>query len=106
MLSTLALFSSSRRFGNTGQLMDRVALELNIEVIDLAGQRIAHYDYEHRNRSDDFEPVMRRVLAHDQIIFATPVYWYAVTPAMKVFMDRLSDYLELPDLLPEGRRLR
>jgi hypothetical protein len=25
---------------------------------------------------------------------------------MKVFLDRISDFLELPDLLPEGRRLR
>jgi hypothetical protein len=25
---------------------------------------------------------------------------------MKLFLDRLSDFLELPDLLPEGRRLR
>ena len=37
MLSTIALFSSSRRGGNTGQLIDRIASELNIEVIDLAG---------------------------------------------------------------------
>src|SRR5271165_6423572 len=49
---------------------------------------------------------MRRVLEHDQIIFATPIYWYSVSPAMKVFLDRISDYLELSDLLPEGRRLR
>jgi multimeric flavodoxin WrbA len=44
------------------------------------------------------------VLAHDQIILATPIYWYAVSAAMKNFLDRLSDLLELPDLLPEGRR--
>ncbi len=106
MLSTIALFSSSRRNGNTGQLMDRIATVLDIEVVDLAGQRMSPYDYDHRNRDDDFEPLMRRVLAHDQIIFATPVYWYAVAPAMKVFIDRISDLLDLPDLIPEGRRLR
>jgi multimeric flavodoxin WrbA len=106
MLSTIALFSSSRRHGNTGQLIDRVASELNIEVVDLARQRMSPYDYEHLNRNDDFEPLMSRVLAHDQIIFATPIYWYAVSPAMKVFLDRISDLLELPDLLSEGRRLR
>jgi len=87
-------------------LIDRIARELNIEVVDLASQRMSSYDYEHRNRNDDFEPLMRRVLAHDQIVFATPIYWYAVSPAMKVFLDRISDLLELPDLLPEGRRLR
>jgi len=106
MLSTIALFSSSRRRGNTGQLLDRVASELNIEIVDLGGLRISPYDYEHRNRDDDFEPIMKRMLAHDQILFATPIYWYASSPAMKVFLDRLSDFLELPDLLPEGRRLR
>jgi hypothetical protein len=39
MLGAIALFSSSRRRGNTGKLIDRIALELNIEVVDLAGQR-------------------------------------------------------------------
>lgn len=106
MLSAIALFSSSRRHGNTGQLIDRIALELNIEVVNLNNLRISSFDYEHLNRNDDFEPLMRRVLEHDQIIFATPIYWYAASPAMKIFLDRISDLLELPDLLPEGRRLR
>ncbi len=60
MLSTIALFSSSRRRGNTGQLIDRIALELNIEVVDLASQRISSYDYEHLNRADDFESLDSR----------------------------------------------
>src|ERR1017187_1368681 len=101
MHSTIALFSSSRRNGNTGQLVDRIAMELNIEVVNLDNLRISSFDYEHRNRNDDFESIMKRVLGHDQIIFATPVYWYSVSPAMKVFLDRLSDFLELPDLLAE-----
>jgi multimeric flavodoxin WrbA len=106
MLSTIALFSSARRHGNTGQLIDRIALELKIEVVNLDTLRISSFDYEHRNRNDDFEPLMQRVLGHHQIIFCTPVYWYSVSPAMKVFLDRLSDFLEVPDLLAEGRRLR
>jgi multimeric flavodoxin WrbA len=106
MRSTIALLSSSRRLGNTGQLLDRIALELNIEVVDLTSLRMTSFDYDHLNRNDDFEPLMKHVLAHDQIIFATPIYWYAVSPAMKVFLDRISDLLELPDLLSEGRRLR
>lgn len=106
MPDAIALFASSRRHGNTGQLIDRIAQELDIEVVDLADQRISAYDYEHRNRSDDFEPLMKRVLAFDQILFATPVYWYAVSPPMKVFLDRISDFLDLPELLDDGRRLR
>jgi multimeric flavodoxin WrbA len=106
MPSAIALFSSSRRNGNTGQLIDRIAKELGIEVVDLTLKNISAYDYEHRNRDDDFEALMKRVLAFDQIVFATPVYCYAVSPAMKVFLDRISDFLDLPDLLNEGRRLR
>ncbi len=86
--------------------MDRIATELDIEVVDLATLSMSAYDYEHRNRDDDFEPLMTRVLSFDQLIFATPVYWYSVSPPMKVFLDRISDLLDLPDLLAEGRRLR
>jgi len=106
MPNAIALFSSSRRNGNTGQFVDRIATNLKIEVVDLTSLRISPYDYEHRNRNDDFEPLMKRVLEFDQLLLATPVYWYSVAPAMKVFLDRISDFLELPDLLNEGRRLR
>lgn len=106
LANTIALFSSSRRNGNTGQWMDCIARELDIEVVDLATKNISAYDYEHRNRGDDFEPLMERILEFDQIIFASPVYWYAVSPALKIFLDRISDFLDLPDLLDGGRRLR
>ncbi len=106
MRSTIAVFASSRRHGNTGRLMDRIAADLGITVVDLGKKRIAPYDYEHRHRRDDFEPLMTQLLDHEQIIFASPVYWYAVAPAMKIFLDRISDYLDLPDLLEQGRRLR
>jgi multimeric flavodoxin WrbA len=52
MPNAIAMFSSSRRNGNTGQLLDRIAKELDIEIVDF-----------------------------DQIVFATPVCWYAVSPA-------------------------
>lgn len=106
MLNTMAIFSSSRRNGNTGRFIDRIAGDLGIEVIDLSSLRMSSYDYDHANRNDDFEPLMDRVLSRQQVIFATPIYWYAPSPAMKVFLDRISDFLELPDLLPRGRRLR
>ncbi len=106
-MTAIALFSSSRRHGNTGQLIDRIAAELGgMEVVDLSRLRMSPYDYDHRNRDDEFEPLIQRVADHDQILFATPIYWYAVSPAMKVFLDRITDLLELPDLLECGRRLR
>jgi NAD(P)H-dependent FMN reductase len=106
MPSTIALFASSRRHGNTGRLIDQVAEELRIEVVDLGALRLSAFDYGHRNRDDDFEPLIARVLDFDQLIFASPVYWYSVSPPMKVFLDRLSDLLDIEELLPQGRRLR
>ena len=86
--------------------MDRVASDLKIEVIDLAKRELSGFDYEHKNRGDGFEPLLDYVLDFEQIIFASPVYWYAMSPPMKIFIDRISDLLELPDLLAKGRRLR
>ena len=106
MNSTIILFASSRRNGNTGQLTDAVASELGLDVIDLGELDISPFDYEHRNRGDDFEPLMEKVLSAENIVFASPVYWYSVAPPMKIFIDRISDYLDLPDLLDKGRRLR
>ncbi len=105
MPTTIALFSSGRRNGNTGRLIDRIAGELQIEVVDLAERSIAPFDYEHQNRDDDFESLIRHVVDFDQIIFASPVYWYSVAGPMKVLIDRLSDLLEVPQLLELGQAL-
>lgn len=77
MPKTIALFGSSRRGGNTGRFMDHIAELSGIEVVDLGELNISAYDYSHRNRGDDFEGLMSRVLDFDNIIIASPVYWYA-----------------------------
>jgi len=102
----IALFASARRHGNTGAFMDRIAVELDIEVVDLGALNIAPYDYAHSHRSDDFEPLFRRVLDFERLIFASPVYCYAVAPPMKAFFDRIVDFLDLPELRDDARRLR
>lgn len=106
MKSTIAVFASARRHGNTGKLMDSVAQALNIEVIDLSQKTISPYDYEANNLEDDFIPTFKTLLEYEQIIFASPVYWYAVSAQMKVFIDRISDVLNIETLKPLGRELR
>lgn len=104
--SAIALFSSGRRHGNTGRLVDAIAAGANMDVVDLAPLDIAPYDYEHSHRDDDFEPLVRHVLDFPRIVLATPVYWYGPNGPMKIFLDRVCDLLDLPDLRPLGRRLR
>ena len=50
--------------------------------------------------------MMTRILDCRHLVFASPIYWYAVTPVMKRFIDRLTDYLDIPDLRDQGRKLR
>lgn len=106
MKNTIALFASSRRHGNTGQLLDRIANELGIEIIDLNNYSFSDFDYEYKNKDDDFYALFNKVLAYDHIIFASPVYWYAVSSPMKRFLDRISDFLTFDELLDKGRQLR
>ena len=106
MKNTIAVFASSRRNGNTGKFMDWIADELGIEVVDLAEKAISPYDYDHTNIDDDFIPLMRKLLQYENIIFATPVYWYGPSAQMKVFIDRTSDFLDVDALKDIGRQLR
>jgi len=106
MNPTKIVFASSRRRGNTGQLADLIAEKLSVELVDLGSKNISEFDYAHLNRADDFEPLMASLLDCENLIFASPIYWYSVAPRMKIFLDRISDYLDVPDLLAEGRRLR
>ena len=106
MNSAIAIIGSSRRNGNTGKLIDLISRELNIEVIDLNTKYITPFDYEHKNFDDDFLPTMNHILNFNNIIFASPVYWYSMSAQMKVFIDRMSDFLSLEELKDIGRQLR
>ena len=106
MKKTVAIIGSSRRDGNTGKLIDWIAEELDIEVIDLCLEEISPYDYEHKNINDDFLSLMNRLMSYDNIIFASPVYWFSMSAQMKVLIDRISDFLSVEGLKEQGRQLR
>ncbi len=106
MNKTIAVIGSSRRNGNTGKLIDLIAKELNIEVIDLSLKNISPFDYEHKNADDDFMPLMNHLLKYDNIIFVSPVYWFSMSAQMKVFIDRMSDFLSIEELNSKGKELR
>lgn len=106
MTTSIVLFSSSRKNGNTRQLINDLNQHTHITTIDLSNYRFSDYDYDHQNLDDDFLPLVRRVLAYDNIIFASPVYWYSTTPTMKRFLDRITDLLDVPELKETGKELR
>lgn len=101
----IIILGTSRPDGDTARVVTNLAEQTGWEVVSLSDYRISNYDYEHENRNDNYLPLMRRIIRnHDTLIFATPVYWYAMSGTMKVFLDRLTDLLTIEKEL--GRRLR
>ena len=85
------ILGSARKNGNTTKIVDEIAKESGIDVIDLNDYNISHYDYESKNREDDFLPLIRRILEeYDTLIFATPVYWYNMSGIMTVSYTHLT----------------
>lgn len=106
MNSMVAIFSSARRNSNTLQLLQELQRLQSIDIIFLDDYRIAAYDYQHSNSGDQFHSILDHLLAYDDIIFASPVYWSSVTPQMKAFYDRFTDLLEVESYKQKGRQLR
>ena len=99
------IMGSARKDGDTLQLVRSLERRCAWAVVDLNDYQIGYYDYEHRNKDDDYLPLMRRIISDfDVFVFVTPVYWYSMSGIMKVFFDRLSDLLTIEKEL--GRKLR
>ena len=99
------IVGSSRNIGNTSKITEAISNQFNIDVINLNNYQFSYYDYESKNREDDFLLLMRTIISnYDTLIFATPIYWYSMSGIMKVFFDRFSDLIRIEK--PIGRQLR
>lgn len=104
-LKAVIILGSARKNGETQKVVDELVRLSGWETIDLLDYDISHFDYEHRNRNDNFIGLMQKITEHyDVLVFATPVYWYAMSGVMKVFFDRLTDLLRIEKEM--GRKLR
>lgn len=102
---TVIILGSARSDGNTRAVVNFLVENTDFDLIDLNDYQIGYFDYDNKNRDDDFLPLMRKISANYQrIIFATPVYWYSMSAIMKTFFDRISDLLMWEKNL--GRTLR
>lgn len=96
---------SSRSNGNTNKIVSFVQKETGFDLIDLKSKQIKGFDYHFKNMDDDFLPLMKEIVHKYQvIIFATPVYWYAMSGMMKNFFDRITDCLKIEK--ETGKKLR
>lgn len=92
-MKPLVILGSARPDGETRRAVE-IALPQNADLIVLAQHHLGGYDYAHTNEGDDFLTVVNAMLAREHIVFATPVYWYAMSAPLKIFFDRLTDLLE------------
>jgi multimeric flavodoxin WrbA len=94
MTRPLVILGTSRSDGDTRRAVDAAFGSL-ADSLDLNDYDVSVYDYNHANQNDGFASIMVKVLAADPLIFATPVYWYAMSAQMKTFFDRLSDLINV-----------
>ena len=95
-MKAIIIQGSSRSSGNTRTISDELVNRTNCDLIVLKNHNISYYDYESKNREDDFIPLMKKVINnYDTIIFASPVYWYSMSGILKVFFDRMTDLVTI-----------
>lgn len=105
-MKTIIVYSSSNKQGNTADACKKYITQYGADSLYLDDFVIHDYTYDHRHTDDDFRRLFLQILEYDHIVFASPVYWYAVTPRMKAFFDRISEYMDDKSLHPVLRRLR
>ncbi|PKH51007.1 FMN reductase [Tenacibaculum sp. Bg11-29] len=105
MKKTVIIQASSKSNGNTNTIINYLNTDNRFDIIDLKTKNIGSFEYDFSNASDDFIPLMEMIIEkYDTIVFATPVYWYAMSGILKTFFDRMSDLLHYKKEL--GRKLR
>ncbi|MEM1124588.1 MAG: NAD(P)H-dependent oxidoreductase [Bacteroidota bacterium] len=100
----LIIMGSSRSDGNTRKIVDAIIKKTGADLINLNDYEISYFDYQNQNKSDDFIKIATKMMEYEHLIFATPIYWYAMSAQLKTFFDRLTDLLTIRKAL--GRQLR
>jgi len=92
MSQPLIILASNRRDSNTEKLVKEIYGDNPYLLINLLDHHVQPYSYGGFYSTDDsFNDIMNVMLDHDDITFATPVYWYSMSGLLKNFTDRLTD---------------
>lgn len=101
----LVILASARKDSDTRKLVAHLFASTTVETLDLLDYKVYHYDYSGQYPADDaFPALVKALIAHPVIVFATPVYWYSMSAHLKVFFDRLTDLVTIQKRL--GRQLQ
>ncbi|MCA1031563.1 flavodoxin family protein [Bacillus timonensis] len=98
-MNILVLYGSSRQNGNSEILTKAVINDIPHTEIFLRDLHIEpiedkrHCPGGFQPVEDDYDGVIEKVIEHDIVIVATPLYWYGMSGIMKNFFDRWSQSL-------------
>lgn len=101
----LILLASARRHSDTKRLLQTVFKDVPHRELDLLEAKIYPYRYENDYPpEDDFLHLIDQLLKAKVVVFATPVYWYAMSGLLKTFLDRWTDLVTVRK--ERGRQLK
>lgn len=105
-MSTIIINGTALGGHNTISIDSYLAGLIGAELIYLNELKIAQFRYDNSYPdSDQFDATMTKViLDYDSIVWSTPMYWYAMSGHIKVFLDRMTMLLKSNKDL--GRKLR
>lgn len=90
----LALLGSAPGATNTEKFLREIFGGTELEVVHLDRLAVDPYRYDaHYSAQDAFPSLAEKMVAADRVVFATPVYWYAMSGPMKTFFDRFSNLI-------------
>jgi multimeric flavodoxin WrbA len=83
----LVILASARKESDTRCFLNRLLAGIDYQLIDLLDFQVFPYDYSNNYPdNDNFSAIAEELLQHEVIVFATPVYWYAMSGRMKTFL--------------------
>ncbi|UKT62750.1 flavodoxin family protein [Pedobacter mucosus] len=94
MADILIINGSARFNGDTQKFISRLTEGINFDQLDLLAHYFLPYNYDNQYPSEDqFEVFAKEIVYHKHIVFATPVYWFAMSGRMKNLFDRLTGWV-------------
>jgi len=101
--NVLVINGSARHDSNTLLAVKKLSPFSEYDIVSLHEYNLQYYAYD-QDPCEDFLKIVQKMIEANEIIFATPVYWYAMSGRMKNFFDMFTKLITVHKDL--GRNLK